>query len=233
MHAAVTDIFNQPLATTSTVVAKPNIMFILDNSGCMASDYMPDDMSDTGKYGYKSIQCNGLAFDPTYAYTPPIYADGTPYPDASFTYALSEGYAYQGTGTLRTSSTSHAVATGTGMTFTLDSGSTTFNVGDVVALAFQQDGTVHMTASVTAWNSSTKVLTVDITSIQGSGTYNSWYVSQIGSLNNSTYYTYTGTQPRMGWTYNASSVITSTTFYQECMSNIGNSPGSSKFTLRR
>ena len=35
-----------------------------------------------------------------------------------------------------------------------------------------------MTASVTAWNSSTKVLTVNITSIQGSGTYNSWYVSR-------------------------------------------------------
>jgi hypothetical protein len=43
VHAAVTDIFSQPLATTSTVVAKPNIMFILDNSGSMASAYMPDD----------------------------------------------------------------------------------------------------------------------------------------------------------------------------------------------
>ena len=65
VQAAVTDIFNQPLATTSTVVAKPNIMFIFDNSGSMASDYMPDDMNDTGKYGFKSAQCNGVAFDPT------------------------------------------------------------------------------------------------------------------------------------------------------------------------
>jgi hypothetical protein len=60
VHAAVTDIFSQPLATTSTVVAKPNIMFILDNSGSMASAYMPDDMSDTGKYGFGKAE----QFDP-------------------------------------------------------------------------------------------------------------------------------------------------------------------------
>ena len=54
VHAAVTDIYNQPLATTSSVVAKPNVMFILDNSGSMASAFMPDDMSGTGTYGYRS-----------------------------------------------------------------------------------------------------------------------------------------------------------------------------------
>ena len=91
VHAAVTDIYNQPLATTSTVVAKPNIMFILDNSGSMENAYMPDDMSDSGKYGYWSVQCNGVAFDPTYAYTPPVKADGTSYPDVSFSNALVDG----------------------------------------------------------------------------------------------------------------------------------------------
>ena len=50
VHAAVTDIYNQPLATTSTVVAKPNIMFILDNSGSMADANMPDEMDNTGRY---------------------------------------------------------------------------------------------------------------------------------------------------------------------------------------
>jgi type IV pilus assembly protein PilY1 len=67
VHAAVTDIYNQPLATTSSVVAKPNIMFILDNSGSMADANMPDDMSDSNAYGYKSAQCNGVAFDPSLA----------------------------------------------------------------------------------------------------------------------------------------------------------------------
>ena len=56
---------DQPLANAAAVAAKPNIMFILDNSGSMAGANMPDDMWDTGKYGYKSIQCNGVAFDPS------------------------------------------------------------------------------------------------------------------------------------------------------------------------
>src|SRR5512138_1287673 len=93
VHAAVADIYNQPLATTSSVVAKPNIMFILDNSGSMANDYMPDDMSNTGKYGFKSAQCNGVAYDPSFTYTAPVKADGTFYPDANFNAAASDGYA--------------------------------------------------------------------------------------------------------------------------------------------
>ena len=123
VHAAVTDIYSQPLATTSTVVAKPNIMFILDNSGSMASAYMPDDMSDTGKYGYWSAQCNGVAFDPAVTYTAPVKADGTPYPDASFTNALSDGFAFTGNDTVRTSTTSRSIGTGS-MTFTLNSSAT-------------------------------------------------------------------------------------------------------------
>ena len=210
VHAAVTDIFNQPLATTSTVVAKPNIMFILDNSGSMASDYMPDDMSDTGKYGYWSTQCNGLAFDPTYTYTPPVKADGSSYADASFTNALNDGFAYQGNGTLRFSTDSRSIGIGS-KTFTLDSGSSTsYPIGNQVAVSYQQDGAVRMTGTVTAWDSTSKLLTLNITAVEGSGTYNSWYVSRMLTLDGSTYYTYTGSpkQPLMGWTYNSSSVIT-------------------------
>jgi type IV pilus assembly protein PilY1 len=232
VHAAVTDIFSQPLATTSTIVAKPNIMFILDNSGSMASAYMPDDMDDTGKYGFKSMRCNGLAFDPTYTYTPPIKADGTSYADASFTNALNDGFAYQGNGTLRFSTNSRTVGTGT-KTFTLDSGNTTsYPIGDQVAVSYQVDGAARMTGTVTAWDASTLLLTLNITAVEGSGTYNSWYVSRMLTLDGSTYYNYTGSQPLMGWTYNNSGVITSTTFYQECMSNVGSTPGSSVFTLQ-
>jgi type IV pilus assembly protein PilY1 len=234
VHAAVTDIFSQPLATTSTVVAKPNIMFILDNSGSMASAYMPDDMSDTGKYGYWSTQCNGLAFDPTYTYTPPVKADGSSYADASFTNALNDGFAYQGNGTLRFSTDSRSIGIGS-KTFTLDSGSSTsYPIGNQVAVSYQQDGAVRMTGTVTAWDSTSKLLTLNITAVEGSGTYNSWYVSRMLTLDGSTYYTYTGSpkQPLMGWTYNSSSVITTTTFYQECMSNIGSTPGSNMFTLQ-
>ena len=48
-HAALTDISTDPLNTYSAVSStdiKPNIMYVLDNSGSMAWDYMADTVSD-------------------------------------------------------------------------------------------------------------------------------------------------------------------------------------------
>lgn len=101
---AATDLSNQPLATLPTVQAKPNLMFILDDSGSMDSAYMPDDMSSNGRYGYWTSQCNGVAFDPSQTYAPPLYADGTSYPNASFTKALDDGYVSNSSTTDLTSS---------------------------------------------------------------------------------------------------------------------------------
>ena len=91
--AASTDIANQPLATRPEVGAKPNLLFILDDSGSMDSAYMPDEISSSSWRGYSSAQCNGVAFDPSLDYEPPIMADGvTRYAAASFTAAKSDGY---------------------------------------------------------------------------------------------------------------------------------------------
>lgn len=155
--AGVTDLSNQPLATLPTVKAKPNLLFVMDTSGSMNWSYMPDDLGAsqsvtdqpyTNWYGYWSPQCNGVAYDPTSVYNPPLKADGTPYPNASFTAAWTDGY--------------------TG-------GTSTTNLG------------------------------------------------------NSYYYSYSGTQPKMGWTYTSNGAVNNT-FYQECSSAIGSTPGSSVFT---
>ncbi|CAA2099703.1 Type IV pilus biogenesis factor PilY1 [Variovorax paradoxus] len=150
--AATTDIAAQPLATLPTVQAKPNLLFILDNSGSMGNAYMPDEMNSNGRYGYWSSQCNGVAFDETLSYAPPVNADGTSFPNATFTSAWSDGYAQSGS----------------------------------------------------------------------------------DNLNNNTYYVYSGTQPAMGWTYSKSdgNVDSSTTFYKECQSGLGKTPGSNVFTLK-
>jgi len=232
VHAAVTDIYNQPLATTSSVVAKPNIMFILDNSGSMASDYMPDDMDNSGRYGFWSPQCNGLAYDSsaTVTYPPPVKADGTSYPDANFNAAAPDGYNYVGSSG-RSSSTSLAVALGSVTVNVPSAGGSDYAVGNAVAITSQADGTIWMSGNVTAWDSTAKNLTVNVTGNAGSGTFASWTVSQVTNLNNSTYYDYTGTQPKLNWTYDASgNVQTGTTFYSQCQSNIGSSPGNSVFT---
>ena len=148
--AAATDISSQPLATRPNVAAKPNLLFILDDSGSMDWDYMPDDIGNSRYSSYVgalSAQCNGVAFDPALAYDPPLKADGTSYPNASFTAALDDGF---------------------------DAGSAKT------------------------------------------------------SLSGSTYYVYTGTQPRMGWVYDSSGPVRNT-FYNECKASTSN-PGPFKAT---
>ena len=46
-QSAVTDIYNEPLAQAAANV-KPNLMFILDDSGSMDQDYTPDYINDSG-----------------------------------------------------------------------------------------------------------------------------------------------------------------------------------------
>ncbi len=144
---AETTIADLPLATSNSVQTKPNLMFILDDSGSMDSAYMPDDMSSNSRFGYWSAQCNGVAYDPTVTYTPPVMSTGVSYPNASFTAARDDGF---------------------------DTSSSTVNLD---------------------------------------GAY---------------YYQYSGSQPKMGWTYTFSGVDTSTDFYKECKTSI--SSGSTVFT---
>ncbi len=77
--AGATDIANAPLFTSSDNSVHSNIMFYIDDSGSMGQDNMPDDspMNNSGTYGYKSYQCNGVAFNPATIYTPPVNYDGS------------------------------------------------------------------------------------------------------------------------------------------------------------
>ncbi|MDI1246651.1 MAG: PilC/PilY family type IV pilus protein [Rhodoferax sp.] len=149
-HAGITDIANVPLFTSSGSSVKSNIMFVLDDSGSMDWDYLPDDspQSDSGKYGYLASQCNGVAYNPAISYKAPIKADGTFFNAASFSAAKSDGF---------------------------NSGSSAVNLG---------------------------------------GKY---------------YYRYKGTQTAMSYQYTTSGLVTSSTFYKECNSSVGSSPGNGVF----
>jgi type IV pilus assembly protein PilY1 len=99
--AATVALATSPLATSTTTAVKPNLLFILDNSGSMQWDHMPDDDGDPGSdvswnygyYGIRSSQCNQVYYDPNTTYDPPVNAAGTSFGDASFTaaYGGSEG----------------------------------------------------------------------------------------------------------------------------------------------
>jgi type IV pilus assembly protein PilY1 len=92
-QAALTDIANVPLASSSTTVVKPNILFTLDDSGSMGRLYMPDEISGrTGTSGFKSHLCNTIYYNPAIRYVPPKNSDGTDFTAASFTSAKDDGF---------------------------------------------------------------------------------------------------------------------------------------------
>jgi len=94
-RAEVTDLASGPLADATTALVLPNMMFMLDNSGSMQWSYMPDEnfvRTYYQKVGYRSHLCNKMYYNPNIVYAPPLRADGTPFPDSSFTQAPYDGY---------------------------------------------------------------------------------------------------------------------------------------------
>jgi type IV pilus assembly protein PilY1 len=264
--AAVTDIAIEPLPTLVSTKTKPNILFILDNSGSMGWDYMPDDVntaavSYTTTYGYKSAQCNGVAYDPTYTYVPPVKADGSSYPAAVFTNAMANGYTpkpptygstYSSSSTETTNLGSKTFRFTDGGTFLGFGGSglpswangTTISIEDPANPNHWMIGTVTDTGSnqcagfglfgICLSGSSYRDVVINVTQVNGSGASSPWGLTAFSqdNLTGSTYYNYTGTQTKMGWTYTAAGVA-NTTFKNECISHPGTPAGEAgdgKFT---
>ncbi|HSD59507.1 MAG TPA: PilC/PilY family type IV pilus protein, partial [Burkholderiales bacterium] len=100
LRSEVTDLTRTPLADATTATVLPNLMFVLDNSGSMQWSYMPDgvveDASVTNNWhrraGYRSYRCNKVYYNPFVRYLPPLRADGTAFPNASFNAAAYDGY---------------------------------------------------------------------------------------------------------------------------------------------
>ena len=93
LQGATTDLATGPLVTTSSGTVLPNIFYMMDDSGSMDWTFMPDNASNfLGAYGYYSGQCNGVYYDPTISYIPPVTANGTSYANSSFTAAWTNGY---------------------------------------------------------------------------------------------------------------------------------------------
>lgn len=80
--SAVTDLATSPLETSSGTSVKPNILYVLDNSGSMVWDFMPDWAGDYAGNDplVRNSRFNGVYYDPAITYTPPLKYDGTSYP---------------------------------------------------------------------------------------------------------------------------------------------------------
>ncbi len=90
--AQVPAIGDDPLFTVSTV--KANLMMTLDNSGSMGWQFAPMDTSaNKTRKCFTSHLYNRLYYNPNNTYLPPVKADGTRYPDSSYTTAWVDGFA--------------------------------------------------------------------------------------------------------------------------------------------
>lgn len=144
-HGAATGLADAPLVTGSDTSVLPNLMFVLDDSGSMDWDYMPDTAKNfSGKYGFNSSHCNGTYYNPNTTYTPPVKSDGTSYPDATFTAAWKDGY-QTGLGTVNLA---------TSFTGGSGSGSSGISLTSVPAFYYTYTGTQTSAAQMNYQNTS-------------------------------------------------------------------------------
>ena len=96
VDAASTDLSSSPLVTSSSSSVYPNVFVMMDDSGSMNWDFLPDNLDyayfPIGTYGYASNQCNGAYYDRNTTYTLPYKYDGSQYGAESFTNADNDGF---------------------------------------------------------------------------------------------------------------------------------------------
>ncbi|WP_040039805.1 pilus assembly protein [Noviherbaspirillum autotrophicum] len=102
-----------PLATATNTTVLPNLMFVLDSSGSMGWNYLPDWANDnlckntTGAYDkacvnqppFQSPDFNGVYYNPEIRYVPAVNFDGTSKPSqTTWTSVKNDAYGVQSTG---------------------------------------------------------------------------------------------------------------------------------------
>jgi type IV pilus assembly protein PilY1 len=104
--AAQNDLANAPLVSGLAKVIPPNIFFILDDSGSMNEDFMPesianppngyysflDDASAKNKACLRNFGYNTIYYNPATTYSPPVDSAGVEYAGAMFGAAYVNGF---------------------------------------------------------------------------------------------------------------------------------------------
>lgn len=109
-QASAVDIEDQPIQSASII--KPNLMFILDDSGSMGWNWMPDGATSTSNCR-KNFWYNTIYYNPSIKYDPPKNALAASFPDQSFTSAETDGFNPSGSNINLSNSFSAAGESGT------------------------------------------------------------------------------------------------------------------------
>lgn len=103
--AATVDLASTPMVSGVSKVVPPNVYFILDDSGSMDSEYMPDNVdNNSSKNCYMNFGYNKIYYNPNITYKLPKKADGMPFDPSNFTAAFYDGFV-AGSGTVDLSKT--------------------------------------------------------------------------------------------------------------------------------
>ncbi len=92
---AATNLANAPVNFLVSAQVKPNIYFILDDSGSMVWSYVGDEVVSRGyekAIGYRNYLCNKIYYNPAVKYPVPVKADGSFYPQQNFNAAQYDGF---------------------------------------------------------------------------------------------------------------------------------------------
>lgn len=120
-HAQLTDIATQPLTNSLSTQVKPNIMFIVDDSGSMASRFMPEEVDGAkidkarcnnsgcsstttngieGNPPWYASQFNSIYYNPRITYFPAIQSTGTLMPSYGSPWTAVKVNAFVGSTTI-------------------------------------------------------------------------------------------------------------------------------------
>lgn len=76
LQAEFLDLATLPLQTSGTSDVKPNLMFVMDNSGSMAWDYAPDWANSSSDWLFSNADYNTQYYNPEVQYSPPLTSTG-------------------------------------------------------------------------------------------------------------------------------------------------------------
>ena len=87
------DLANVPMVTGVSKTIPPNIYFIMDDSGSMADDFMPDSVSsNSSRRCFRNFGYNKIYYNPAITYVPPVNADGTSFANSNYNDAKTNGF---------------------------------------------------------------------------------------------------------------------------------------------
>ncbi|QJW83526.1 hypothetical protein HK414_03265 [Ramlibacter terrae] len=187
----------------------------------MDREYLPDlqddDVLATTSYGFKSSQCNGLAYDPTTVYKVPVNYDGSSRgAGATSDYAIASQFgSYRNLNDISSRPTAGSTIT---VRVTNGSRQSSWYPNNQAVTIYGDVGTFivgYVPTSGSNWNTSNGDLKVTV--VFATGTFPLTDVKiATGTPTKNVYYTYTGAQTAMNYSYVASGAVVKNDFFNEC-----------------